>query len=186
MRHGRPAINTQQWLSALSFGAWVGHYNAAAIDLVNPPPAAAVSQVSQASYVLCSTLPRSLTSAIALGVQTPDCIDEAFRELEIPHAEWRYPILPVSLWLVLFRMLWVFGYHRHTESFAAAKVRGSNCANTLSQLAGTHGNVLFIGHGSLNWFIARALRQAGWRSSDSTPRQYWQYAVFSRTVPELS
>lgn len=186
MRHGRPAIEARRRLSARDFGIWVGHYNAAAIDPASPPTAEAIEQARQAAFVLCSTLPRSLTSAAALGIETPHGRDAAFRELEMPHADWRFPILPVGLWAVLFRLAWAVGYHRHAESFAAARARITTCANTLSQLAAEHGNVLFIGHGSLNWFIARALRQAGWRSSDSTPRQYWQYAVFSRTVPELS
>jgi len=184
MRHGRPAIDSRQRLSAHSFGIWVGHYNAAAIDQASPPPAAAISQARQAAYVLCSTLPRSLTSATALGIHAPHSQDAAFREMEMPHADWRFPKLPVSLWAVLFRLAWALGYHRHTESFAAARTRAANCAETLGQLAATHGSVLFIGHGSLNWFIARALRRSGWHSPDSAPRHYWQYATFSRTTTQ--
>lgn len=184
MRHGRPAIEARQRLSANGFGIWVGHYNAAAIDPASPPPAEAIEQARQAAYVLCSTLPRSLTSAAALGIQTPHRRDAEFRELEMPHADWQIPILPVGLWAALFRLAWALGYHRQTESFAAARARAANCAETLSQLATTHGNVLFIGHGALNWFIARALRRAGWHSLDGTPRRHWQYAVFSRTTTE--
>jgi broad specificity phosphatase PhoE len=180
MRHGRPAIDGQQRLSARSFGAWVDQYNAAAIDPASPPPAAAISQARLARHVLCSTLPRSLTSAAALGIDAPHGQDTAFRELEMPHADWHFPILPVGLWSVLFRLAWALGYHRHAESFASARTRAAACATTLSQLAATHGSVLFIGHGALNGFIAQALRRSGWHSPDSAPRHYWQYAIFSR------
>jgi len=182
MRHGRPAIDNQQWLSARDFGTWVGHYDAASIDPASPPPPEAIRQVRQAAYVLCSPLPRSLTSATALGIPSPHGRDAAFRELEMPHADWRFPILPVGLWSVLFRLAWALGYHRHAESFAAGRVRAAACAKALSQLAAAHGSVLFIGHGSLNWFIARTLRRSGWHSPDHAPRRYWQYAVFSRST----
>ena len=182
MRHGRPVIDARQRLSARGFGTWVGHYNAATIDPASQPPAEAIAQARQAAYVLCSTLPRSLTSAAALGIESPHGRDAAFRELEIPNADWRFPVLPVGLWAVLFRLSWALGYHRHAESFAAARVRAATCTDTLSQLARAHGSVLFIGHGALNWFIARALRRAGWHSSAGAPRRYWQYAVFSRTT----
>jgi broad specificity phosphatase PhoE len=180
MRHGRPAIDSQQRLSARDFGTWVGHYNAAAIDTASRPPAEAIEQARQAAYVLCSTMPRSLTSAAALGIQPPYGREAAFREMEMPHADWHFPVLPVGLWAVLFRLAWVLGFHRHAESFAAAKARAITCADSLSQLATAHGSVLFIGHGSLNWFIARALRRGGWHSADAAPRRYWQFAIFSR------
>lgn len=182
MRHGRPEINTRQWLSARDFGAWVTQYNAAAIDPTSKPPAEAIRLARQARYVLCSTLPRSLTSAAALGIQTQHGRETFFRELEMPHADWRFPILPVGMWSILFRLLWALGYHRHAESFAVARARAATCADTLSALAITHDSVLFIGHGSLNWLIARLLRRAGWQTPDSTPRRHWQYSVFSRTT----
>ncbi|MFZ2268032.1 MAG: hypothetical protein WAV95_10710 [Azonexus sp.] len=183
MRHGRPAIDGQQGLSARAYGAWIKRYNAAAIDPASPPPAAAIRQARLARHVQCSTLPRSVGSAAALGISAHGQ-DAAFRELDMPHADWCFPILPVGLWSVLFRLAWVLGYHRHTESFAAARARAAACAETLSQLAAVHGSVLFIGHGALNWFIARVLRRAGWQSPDGAPRQHWQYAVFSRTATE--
>lgn len=183
MRHGRPAIDSRQWLSAQAYGTWVKHYNVVIIDPAAPPPTEATRHARQAAYVLCSTLPRSLTSATKLGVQAHGQ-DAAFRELEMPNADWRFPILPVGLWSVLFRLAWVLGYRRHAESFAAGRTRAAACAETLGQLAATHGSVLFIGHGALNGFIARALRRSGWHSPDSAPRHYWQYAIFSRPTIE--
>jgi broad specificity phosphatase PhoE len=184
MRHGRPAIESTKCLNAKDFGAWVERYEAAAIDPAYPPPATAIDQSRQAAYLMCSTLPRSLSSANALGVEAPDGHDAAFREMEMPSADWRYPVLPVAAWAVLFRLAWTLGYHRDTESFTAAKARADDCADVLARLAAAHGKVLFIGHGTLNWFIARALRRAGWRSPDKAPRHHWQSAIFSRTTPQ--
>lgn len=183
MRHGRPDADTRQWLNARDFGAWIDHYNAAGIDPATPPSTAALNLARQADHVLCSPLPRSLTSAAALGISTPHTCDPAFRELDMPHADWRSPVLPVGLWSVLFRLAWMAGYGRHAESFAAAKARAASCADTLRQLAAAHGSVLVVGHGALNLLIARALRRTGWQTTDSAPRRYWQYAIFSRPTP---
>lgn len=92
MRHGRPAIEARQRLSANGFGIWVGHYNAAAIDPASPPPAEAIEQARQAAYVLCSTLPRSLTSAAALGVETPHR-RPGWHSLDgTPRRHWQYAV----------------------------------------------------------------------------------------------
>lgn len=181
MRHGRPLGPAPRWLSARAFGAWVDAYDAAPIDPACPPPAAALRLARQAAWVQCSSLPRSLSSAAALGVR-PDAGDVAFRELDLPRADWRFPPLPVACWLLLFRLAWVAGYRRQAESFAAARDRAAACAAGLIQLAGQQGSVLFVGHGALNWFIGRALRRAGWQSSGGA-RRYWEAAVFSRGEP---
>lgn len=53
------------------------------------------------------------------------------------------------------------------------------CSERLAELASEHGTVLLVGHGSLNWFIARHLKKMGWSGPNKSPRKYWTFAVYS-------
>jgi broad specificity phosphatase PhoE len=179
MRHGKPKTDKDPRLNAREFGAWVERYNASGLDLGHPPPQIAIAQASQCAFTVCSTLLRSLESAKVLGVGHIGMCDPLFREMEMPHAMWSFPRLSVSIWLVFFRLVWALGYSAHAESFQAARERARGCAENLATLASAHGAVLFVGHGSLNWFIAQHLKRMGWSCSETPPKKYWQFSVFS-------
>ena len=49
----------------------------------------------------------------------------------------------------------------------------------LVEYAGQYGTVLFVGHGTLLWYMARMLRSCGWVSSVTPPRTYWGHAVYT-------
>ena len=179
MRHGKPKIvDTRRRLNAAEFGVWVEQYNAAGIDIECRPPREAVAQANQCVFTVCSNLPRSMESANALGVEHIGVYSPTFREMDMPHATWRFPTLSLQAWLVFFRLAWALGYSANAESFKSAKTRARSCAEQLANLASIHGTVLFVGHGSLNWFVARCLKRMGWLSADNSPKKYWEYSVF--------
>jgi broad specificity phosphatase PhoE len=177
MRHGKPKIGKNLRLNAEEFGIWVKEYNASGIDTEYPPPQFVIEQANQCAFAVCSDLPRSLESAKALGVERVGACDPMFREMDMPHARWRFPTLSLVVWSVFFRFAWVLGYSANAESFKAAKERARNCAESLTDLASTHGTVLFVGHASLNWFIAKYLKRMGWLCLDKPPRKYWEFSV---------
>ncbi|PZA16443.1 histidine phosphatase family protein [Parazoarcus communis] len=178
MRHGKPKIDTRRRLNASDFGVWVEQYNATGIDAEYPPTRETVAKASQCTFTVCSNLPRSLESARTLGIERIGVCSHMFREMEIPHAAWRFPTLSLQAWLVFFRLAWALGYSANAESFKSAKARARRCAELLASLASTHDTVLFVGHGTLNWFVAGYLRRMGWISADSPPRKYWEHSVF--------
>ncbi len=178
MRHGKPKINHSLRLSAAEFGVWVENYNAAGIDTECQPPQGAIAQASQCAFTVCSNLERSFESAKLLGVERIGVTSPMFREVGMPNAVWRFPTLSLQAWLVFFRLAWLLGYSANAESFKSAKARARNCAEHLANLASTHGTVLFVGHGSLNWFVAKYLKRMGWLSTEKPPRKYWEYSVF--------
>lgn len=178
MRHGKPQIDRQSTLNAAEFGVWVEKYTIAGINKMYPPPPIAVEQINQCAFIVCSNLVRSLESAKILGAERIDVCDAMFREMEMPHAAWRLPKLSIPLWSAFFRLAWGLGYSANIESFKAAKERAHHCAEHLVRMASTHGTVLFVGHGTLNWFIARELKKMGWQCSGKPPRKYWEHTVF--------
>ncbi|MFC0227978.1 histidine phosphatase family protein [Serratia aquatilis] len=184
MRHGKPLINQQGRLNAAEFGAWVEKYNVAGIDTKYPPLPSAIEQISESAFIVCSDLVRSLESTKILGAERIDECASLFREMDMPHAAWRLPKLSIPLWTAFFRLAWVLGYSANVESFKAGRQRAQCCAEHLVSMASTHGSVLFVGHGSLNWLIAKYLTKMGWQSSGKSLRNYWQHTVFTaNTIP---
>lgn len=74
---------------------------------------------------------------------------------------------------------WVMGYSANGESISEGRERARLCAERLAEMAAEHGRVVFVGHGSLIWFIARRLKDAGWSGPKKSPRKYWDFGVYS-------
>jgi broad specificity phosphatase PhoE len=173
-----PKIDKDRLLNATEFGFWVSEYNAAGINVGCRPPQHAIEQVSRCAFVVCSSLPRSMESAKALGIESIDVCEAMFREMDMPHANRSFPRLSPAMWTVLFRLIWAVGYSANTESFKEARERARSCAQRLAELASVHGTVLLVGHGLLNWFIAWHLKKMGWSGPQKSPRNYWDFAMY--------
>jgi broad specificity phosphatase PhoE len=179
LRHGMPQIAKDRRLSAAEFGQWVSEYNDAGIDEACIRPSSAIEEARTCAYVVCSNFPRSSESARVLGLEAYTC-ESMFREMDMPYATWHFPKLLPGAWSVFFRLIWVFGFSTNAESFREAGERARRCAEILAELAFEHGKVLFVGHGSLNWFISRQLKKMGWVGPQKAPRRYWEYGVYRK------
>lgn len=178
VRHGRPKFRSGAWMRASELPGWIAAYDAAGIDPAFPPPAGSIAQAGRCRFTVCSHLPRSLESARALGIQKVDLCGALFRELDLPCAPWHTPKLPWLLWVALFRLLSLLGYAENGEPFRAGRRRAELCAERLSALAAEHESVLFVGHGGLNWLIARNLKRAGWSGPALSPLHHWEYGIY--------
>ena len=130
MRHGLPDAPAGKWLTAHGFADWVRRYDAAPVTPACPPPAAALEQARPYGAVVCSDLPRSLSSAALLGVR-PAQAEALLREAALPTPAARWPLLrlPASAWAALARLAWLAGIACGRESLAAAnRSRKPACA----------------------------------------------------------
>ena len=92
MRHGLPDAPAGEWLTAHGFADWVRRYDAAPVTPACPPPAAALEQARPCGAVVCSDLPRSLSSAALLGV----------RPAQAARPRWRRGMAPCFWWGMAF------------------------------------------------------------------------------------
>lgn len=107
-----------------------------------------------------------------------------FGETNIPHFGRGSLSLPVGVWVVLLRVMWLFGFSKNGESFKQAKKRARLAADKLIALAEVHQDVLLVGHGFFNHFIAKELKKRGWQMSSKPSNGYWEYGVFNNIVTE--
>lgn len=181
LRHGKPDLSSSSKITAAEVGHWVDLYNCAPLDL-ELTPSSKVSQLAKNSqFIVCSDLSRSIESANQLGVKKIDCINEIFREFELPYAHFSFLKLAPDSWIIVFRILWFCGFSSNSETFPAAKLRVLTCTTKLIQSAEANDSVLFVGHGFMNRFIAKKLVSFGWKQTIKSGNGFWGISVFEYT-----
>lgn len=171
LRHGKPSFELSGCVRADEVGQISHQYDLSGIcDL---PSEQIKQQASACNAVVCSPLPRSITSAEALGLGAVCRSDVLFREAEMPHFKTGSLVLPVMVWIALLRGLSVFGFSRNGESLSMVRQRADAAAVVLIGLAQCHESVVLVGHGMINHFIAKALLVCGWSEASKSGHGYW-------------
>ena len=175
LRHGKPTLELKGNLNSREFEKLVVAYAQSGIKDSAPKQ---LKERFDSHYIICSDLERSIQSAKSIGVKEIHLIDPLFKESDIPYFEQHFFKLPVTVLLVLYRLMWLFGFSKNGESFVAAKNRAHAAASKLMALAEEHDKVLLIGHGLMNRIIAKRLRVYNWTGPTSPGKKYWEYGIY--------
>jgi broad specificity phosphatase PhoE len=180
LRHGKPDLSElSMHLSAHELSDWVKAYDRADLCDTLPPTEEALAYAASCRQVICSDLLRSRASAEWLGVTEVHGYERLFREAELPYARLPTPRMPIQLWAVMFRLLWLAGYSGNGESLRAAKRRACLGSLKLQEMAREHGRVMLVGHGVINHMIAGCLRKEGWQGPRRPARGHWAATCYS-------
>lgn len=180
LRHGKPVIPSLKKLSASAFSEWVNEYNAAGLSTTSKPTEHAKKCADECNAIVCSALPRSIDSAKAFNNKSIVLSDPIFNEAELPVANWQAMKLHPKIWATVFRILWLLGYSRNSESFKEAKSRASEAVDKLSEIAREYDSVLFVGHGVYNRILSNELRRHGWLGPKNPGANHWAFGVYER------
>lgn len=180
LRHGKPVTPPLRKISASAFSEWVHEYNAAGLCPTSQPTEYAKKCADECNAVVCSALPRSIESAKALNDKNIVLSDPIFNEAELPVANWQVMKLSPKIWAVAFRILWLLGYSRNSESFKRAKSRASEAVEKLSEIALEYESVLLVGHGVYNRILSNKLRRNGWLGPKNPGSNHWEFGVYER------
>ena len=181
LRHGKPVPLSLAKISPLEFTKWVNLYNASGLCPSSKPTLETIEIANKCNVVVCSELPRSIESAVALNIKKIKLTSSIFNEADLPISGLKYPALPPQAWAVIFRILWFLGYSNNSESFKESKVRAREAAKKLIELAEAETSVLFVGHGVYNQMIANELSASGWLGPKSPGTKHWSYGVYKST-----
>jgi broad specificity phosphatase PhoE len=182
LRHGKPTIPPLNRISASEFFEWVQAYNASGLCSSSKPTTEAMSHANSCGAIVCSDLRRSRESAKELNVDNIVLSDPVFNEAGLPVACWRTLKLSPKIWTLIFRVLWLLGYSRNSESFKEAKTRAADAVERLMELAHKHQRVLIVGHGVYNRILANELRRSGWIGPKSPGSKHWSLGVYVRKI----
>jgi broad specificity phosphatase PhoE len=175
MRHGKPLLTQTGWIAPVEMERWIEHYNLSEVE-ADGMPITSLKLANSAACIVASTASRALSSVQALG-HTASISDAAFCEAQLPFALWRFPRLSPFAWAAFFRLLWLFGYSRGSDSIQITKVRAKAAAQKLISLA-ENGPVLLVGHGIMNRLIAKELIALGWVGPTKQQSNYWSASVY--------
>lgn len=178
LRHGKPVMPDLRNLTAFAFYEWVEEYNAAGLSPNSEPTMLAINAAKDCNAIVCSELPRSIESAKALNAKAIVLSSALFNEAGMPSTNWRTLKLSPKVWAVLFRVSWLIGYSKKSESFKEAKLRAREAIKRLTEIGNEHESVLFVGHGVFNRMLANELRKSGWSGPKNPGTPYWSFGVY--------
>lgn len=180
LRHGKPIIPSLKKISALDFSNWVSEYNAAGLCPTSKPEKHARNCANECNAIVCSALPRSLESAKSFNNKNIHLSDPIFNEAGLPVASWKTIKLSPKTWAIIFRILWLSGYSKNSESFKDAKIRALKSVHKLTEISQKYGSVLFVGHGVYNRILANELRRSGWSGPKNPGVEHWSFGVYEK------
>lgn len=177
IRHAEVDIYKNSFTYAFELKKWVDIYNNAEIKKYFVSKSEISNIFDNSDKIFCSALKRS-NDSVALYDKSPDEQDELFNEAGLPYANWRWVKLPLSLWAIVFRIMWIFGYKNNGESFQEAKIRAKKATDKLIVSCDKGSTVTLLGHGLMNRLIGKELVRRGWKSQGKMGTGNWDYGVF--------
>jgi len=177
VRHAPVVVDWGVRLYADELEAWMVRYDAAPID-TTPPTNGVDRVIASADCIVASSLRRTSDSLAVLGA-VPDRIDPLFDEASVPVSQGRIFHLRPMQWLSYFRLRALLGGLGRDGAMRRLARRADKAADLLAELARIHGNVVLMGHGAINHFIARVLKQRGWQvSAAHNAQKNWGWIRF--------
>ena len=177
LRHGKPDVDLTGNFNAVKLKQLVVDYLEASIK--DSAPVELKNQFNS-HYVVCSNLERSIQSANKIGFDKINYSDVLFSETNLPHFDRSLFTLPASMWVIMLRLFWLFGFSKNGESLTQAKLRSRRATSKLIKIAEENNKVILVGHGLMNRLIANNLRQLGWQGSPSPGKKYWSYGKYTK------
>jgi len=179
IRHAKVLATEDKKLYASEVPKWVEHYNIAPIEETLPEDTV-IQQIKRTNVVVVSSLSRTHDSLALLGAE-PSIRDSVFDEAEVPLGKIPYIKLYPRQWLVVLRLMMLVGMGKGSSRLKASKSRAVKAANDLIALAQSKQSVALMGHGGMNWLIAKALEKEGWACvEDAYISKNWGYKIYEK------
>jgi broad specificity phosphatase PhoE len=179
-RHGRPKLGQKRWIAPRQLADWIRAYDEGGV-IVEQVPGGIGATALLCGCIVTSPLPRCVQSAQALAPMRAIRTEEMLREAGLPHGLWRFPRLPVAMWVVVFRAAWFCGYSSNSESLRSARSRARSAAKKLVELAQEQQSVFAMGHGIMTALIAKELILQGWEGPKRPAHAHWQLSAYRRS-----
>ena len=176
IRHAKVDIDNSQKVDASALQKWVEAYDTAPIDVESVPSEETMALAQSADVVLASTLRRASDSVKVLGLKVTEQ-NTLFNEATIPEVNIPFLQLKPKNWLVILRVMMLFGIGKKETSLKASKLQAKAAAKRLLELSITHDHVVLVGHGGMNWLIGKQLIKEGLIFEGNVSHKNWGVSV---------
>jgi broad specificity phosphatase PhoE len=180
IRHGKPVIWKQYSPFSLVRGGKIADildtYDHCDIDNKIKNFNQIQKLIKNGDLFLSSNLKRAKDSFQLLGItdfQENDLLNEPRLPANLFAKDFR---LPIFIWAILLRIVWLSGYDRNCESMKVFKKRMDRAIDFLETKLVAYDHIIIMGHGFVNFFMIRRLLKKGWRKRASTTlKKFWSY-----------
>ena len=176
IRHAKVDIDNTQKISSISMKDWVKAYDMAEICSESKPTQKTIDVVNNIDVLLTSSLKRAIDSAKVFGRDIYES-NAIFNEASIPDVHIAFLKFKPKTWLMILRVLLLFGLGKKDASLKASKRQAKEAVKRLLALVDAHENVVLVGHGGMNWLIRKALMKEGWILEPDTSNSNWGLTV---------
>ena len=183
LRHGKPDFEKQWVRSAEEAKRALESY---AVSRVTSAPSVQCNSLnSKDTFCVTSNLARAMDSAALIGFKQSSAL-ALFNESELPHPDCLYLHLPWKLFLIIYRLLWFFGFRKNVPGKLLDRQRANKASQYLSNLSINNDQVLLVGHGIMNNLICSELEKSGWKVDARNGNGYWSSISMLRQFQEFS
>ena len=181
IRHAKVDIDNSKKIDAQALQQWVEEYDVAPIHSESLPSKETVVLAQTADVLVTSTLSRAIDSASVLGVEVYEQ-NKLFNEADIPEVNVPFLKLKPKSWLVVLRLMLLFGLGKKDASLKVSKAQAKEAAKRLLELSNEHGHVVLVGHGGMSWLIGKVLVKEGWGLEGKGSHANWGVSTYTLLV----
>ena len=178
IRHAKVNIDNSQTIAAAALKNWVERYDVADIHFDSKPTQKTRDIVGSAGILVTSVLKRTIDSAKVLGVDSYEK-NAIFNEAKIPNVNIPFLKFKPKTWLIVLRVLLLFGLGKKDVSLKASKLQAEEAAKRLLELSNEFESVVLVGHGGMNWLIRKVLMKEGWQLEEKPSNKNWGMTILS-------
>lgn len=162
IRHARPDVDRPRRVDFNEAEKYLTDYRKSGIIPFEEYPVC--TENLPAMRIYCSTLERARQTARHLFPSPKFDIVEDARLRELDRENIRIPFrVSHKMHTTLSRISWLLGIKKAEENLKAAMQRIKDGADNLNQLSENENLIIVVAHGFQNYFLARKLRQLGWK-----------------------
>lgn len=173
IRHGRSECVNLPGLNVEQYRNWKQDYDRLGVMASNNTYFAVASeQVMRAKYVFTSDLYRAQHSLDLLRSDVNRESHEVFNEINFRTPHISRLKFSTRIWSFITGGLWYYGLITEHETKADVKNRAVTASDMLVQAA-EQGVVALVGHGFMNYFIHKELKNRGWRAINKYDSNNW-------------
>lgn len=181
IRHAKVDMDNTQKISSTAMKDWVKSYDMAELCSESKPKEKIIDVVKSADVVVTSALKRAIDSANVIGRDIYES-NAIFNEASIPDVQISFLKFKPKTWLMILRMLLLFGLGKKDASLKASKLQVKEASQRLLELSNEHKRVVLVGHGGMNWLIRKVLMKEGWSLEPNASNKNWGITVLTLDI----
>jgi len=155
IRHAKVDISNP-WIYSSQLKEYLELYNSSPI--LKEPISKELRKLIENSDILATSELLRAKKTLKLFNKEPDFTSPLFNESPLPYAKFKLFKLPTKVWIIIYRIAWLFGFSRNANSIKQERVIAKKVA---LKLLSTRKNITLVGHGVKNYLIAKELKRLG-------------------------